>query len=287
MNGKVTSLRESVSLVRSGGLVASGGLTIHRKPMAFFHEIIRSNLRNLNILSFGGGPEIDLAVAARCVNRIEAAYVGFEIMGFAPNFKSAVERSQIEFKECTEYSIIAGLRATALGAEFIPSKVLIGSDIQKKQGHKTFKSPFTNDELIAYPPIKPDVAIIHTQRSDIYGNAQIEGVTAIDDLLVKVSRKVILTVEEIIPPEEIMKDPSKTKVSSSFVDAVVKVPFGAHPTSCYPYYAYDFWHLRKIVEKTASGDIEEYLKEYILGVDSFQEYLDKIGKKSFIRIKPK
>ena len=131
MRGKVISLRDAVNFIRSDSLVASGGLTIHRKPMAFFHEIIRSNLKNLNILSFGGGPELDLAIAARRVNRIEAAYVGFEILGFAPNFRRAVEKMEIEFKECTEYSIIAGLRATVLGAEFIPSKMLIGSDLQK------------------------------------------------------------------------------------------------------------------------------------------------------------
>ena len=91
MRGKVISLRDAVNFIRSDSLVASGGLTIHRKPMAFFHEIIRSNLKNLNILSFGGGPELDLAIAARRVNRIEAAYVGFEILGFAPNFRRAVE----------------------------------------------------------------------------------------------------------------------------------------------------------------------------------------------------
>ncbi len=287
MIGKVISLKEAVKSLHSEDLVAIGGLTIHRKPMAFFHETIRSNLRNLNILTFGGGPEIDLLVAAKCVRKVAAAFVGFEILGFASNFRRAVEKKEIEFKEYTEYSIIAGLRATAICAEFIPSKVLIGSDLQRRLGYKTLNSPFTNEELIAYPPIKPDVAIIHTQRSDIFGNAQIEGVIAIDDLLVKSSKKVILTVEKITQPRDVMKESGKTRISSSFVDAIVEAPFGAHPTSCYPHYAYDLIHLQEILEKTESGNFENYIQEYISGVDSFQEYLNKVGDKSLSRITPK
>lgn len=279
-------LKEGVNLIE-GNLIAIGGLTIHRKPIAFIHEIIRSKIKGLNVLTFGGGPEIDLLVAADCINRVEAAYVGFEILGFAPNFRKAVENKKIEFKECTEYSIMAGLLATTFGASFIPSKTLMGSDIKGKLGLRTIRSPFKDEELIAYPPIEPDVAIIHIQRSDMYGNAHLEGVTAIDDQLIKASKKVILTVEEIILPEKIMENPSKTRISSSLVDAVIKVPYGAHPTSCFPYYAYDLWHINEIIEYSRSGKIEEYLKKYVSSLDSFQDYLDKIGKNSLTRVKPK
>ncbi len=284
MKSKLVTLEEGVKIF-DGNLIAIGGLTIHRKPMAFIHEIIRSNLKDLNILTFGGGAEIDLLVAAKCVKRVEAAYVGLEILGFAPNFRKAVEENRIEFRECTEYSIMAGLLSTTFGAEFIPSKALIGSDIRKTLGLKTFKNPFKDEELVAYPPIKPDIVVIHTQRSDEYGNAQLEGVIAIDDLLVKASKKVILVVEEIIPSDKIMNESSKTRISSSFVDAVIEVPFGAHPTSCFPYYAYDLWHLREIVDCSTSGNIEKYLNDYIFACNSFQEYLDKIGEKSLENIK--
>jgi len=101
----------------------------------------------------------------------------------------------------------------------------MGSDIKGKLGLRTIRSPFKDEELIAYPPIEPDVAIIHIQRSDMYGNAHLEGVTAIDDQLIKASKR--------------------------------------------------------------SGKIEEYLKKYVSSLDSFQEYLDKIGKNSLTRVKPK
>lgn len=283
---KVVPLKEGVNLIE-GDLIAIGGLTIHRKPIAFIHEIIRLKIKGLNVLTFGGGPEIDLLVAADCIKRVEAAYVGFEILGFAPNFRKAAENKKIEFKECTEYSIMAGLLATTFGASFIPSKTLMGSDIKGKLGLRTIRSPFKDEELIAYPPIEPDTAIIHTQRSDMYGNAHLEGVTAIDDQLIKASKKVILTVEEIIPPEKIMDAPSKTRISSSLVDVVIRVPYGAHPTSCFPYYAYDLWHINEIIEYSRSGRIEEYLNKYISSLVSFQEYIDKIGKNSLTRIKPK
>jgi len=291
LKDKVVSIDEAKHLVKDEDLVATGGLTIHRKPMAFIYEIIRSKFKKLQIMSFGGGPEIDLMVAAGCVEKVDAAYVGFEILGFAPNFRKAIEEKQIEYTEHTEYSMMVGLQATMLGLEFspckVPARIIRESDVHRRLDLKSIKSPYTGEELMAYPPIRPDVAIIHLQRSDNFGNAHMEGVTAIDDLLIKASKKVILTVEEIVPSSEIMKEPSKTKVSPSFVDAIVKVPYGAHPTSCYPFYAYDLWHLREIIEKTKSGDIKAYLNDYIFSIRTFDDYLSKIGESVLSRIKPK
>jgi len=180
---------------------------------------------------------------------------------------------------------MAGLQATALEAEFMPSRLLIGTDVLKGLGYKTFTSPLTGELLVAYPRITPDVAVLHVQRCDEYGNAQIEGVTAIDLLLAKASGRVIVTTEKIVPVEDMMKIPAVTNLPSTFVDAVVESPFGAHPTSCYPYYTYDLWHLASYIESSRNWKIGDYLQKYVRGVSSFESYLAQVGENALKRVR--
>jgi len=285
MRRKLVSVKEASEIVKDGMSVAIGGLTIHRKPMSLIHELIRAGRRGLNLLTLGGGPDIDLLIAAGAVDSVDAAYVGFEILGFAPNFRKAVESGKVKFVEHTEYSIMAGLQANLLEAEFIPSKILTGTDVLKALGYKTFKSPLTGELLVAYPRITPDVAVIHVQRCDEYGNAQVEGMTAIDLLLAKASKEVVLSTEKMITVEEAKKVPAKTNLPSTFVDAVVESRHGAHPTSCYPYYTYDLWHMMSYIESARSGKTEEYLQRNVRGVDSFDSYLGQIGEESRRRLR--
>ena len=285
MKHRLVSLRDAADSIKDGDKIATGGLTIHRKPMSFVHELIRLERSSLELLTFGGGPDVDLLVAAGAVEGVEAAYVGFEILGFAPNFRRAVESGKIKFTEHTEYSIMSGLQANAVGAEFIPSKMLMGTDVLKALGYKTFRSPLTGEELVAYPKITPDVAVLHVQRCDEYGNAQIEGVTSIDLLLAKSSKRVILTAEKIVSTEEMMKVPARTNLPSTFVDAVVEAPYGAHPTSCYPYYTYDLWHMNSYIEASREGKVDEYLQKYVRGAGSFESYLAQVGEQSKGRIR--
>ena len=285
MKCRLVSLRDAADNIKDGDKIATGGLTIHRKPMSFVHELIRLERSSLELLTFGGGPDVDLLVAAGAVEGVEAAYVGFEILGFAPNFRRAAESGKIKFTEHTEYSIMSGLQANAIGAEFIPSKMLMGTDVLKALGYKTFRSPLTGEELVAYPKITPDVAVLHVQRCDEYGNAQIEGVTSIDLLLAKSSKRVILTAEKIVSTEEMMKVPARTNLPSTFVDAVVEAPYGAHPTSCYPYYTYDLWHMSSYIEASREGKVDEYLQRYVRSVGSFESYLAQVGEQSKGRIR--
>ena len=285
MRPKLVSLKDASEMIRDGQYVAIGGLTIHRKPMSMIHELIRMRRKELRLLAFGGGPDVDLLIAAGAVESVEAAYVGFEILGLAPNFRKAVESGKTRFTEHTEYSIMAGLLATTFEAEFIPSKLLIGTDVLKGLGYKTFKSPLTGELLVAYPRIEPDVAILHAQRCDEYGNVQIEGVTAIDLLLAKASGRVIVTAEKIVSVEDMMEVPTRTNLPSTFVDAVVESPLGAHPTSCYPHYTYDLWHMVFYIESSRNGKMEDYLKKYVRGVNSFESYLALVGEKAVKRVR--
>jgi glutaconate CoA-transferase subunit A len=285
MRSRLVSLQEASEIVEDGGYVAVGGLTIHRKPMSLVRELIRMGRRRLRLLVFAGGPDVDMLVGSGAVESVEAAYVGFEILGLAPSFREAVESGRLRFREHSEYSMMAGLLATTFKAEFIPSRVLLGTDVARGLGCKTFKSPLTGESLIAYPRLEPDVAIIHAQACDEYGNTRIEGVTAIDLLLAKASRKVIVAAEKLIPVEEVMGNPAGTNLPSTFVDYVVESPFGAHPTSCYPYYTYDLWHMISYIESCRDGSLGDYLQKYVRGVDSPESYLHQVGEDHLKRLR--
>ncbi|MEM2942701.1 MAG: CoA-transferase [Candidatus Bathyarchaeia archaeon] len=287
MRSRLVSLQEASEMVEDGGCVAVGGLTIHRKPMSLVRELIRMGRRRLSLLVFGGGPDVDMLVGSGVVESVEAAYVGFEILGLAPSFRRAAESGRLRFREHSEYSMMAGLLATAFKAEFIPSRILQGTDVVRNLGYKTFKSPLTGESLIAYPRLEPDVAIIHAQACDEYGNTRIEGVTAIDLLLAKASRKVIVTAEKLVPVGEMMRNLSGTNLPSTFVDYVVESQFGAHPTSCYPYYTYDLWHMISYIESCRDGRLEDYLQTYVRGVDSHESYLRQVGEDRLSRLKVK
>ncbi|MBS7622677.1 CoA transferase subunit A [Candidatus Bathyarchaeota archaeon] len=287
MRSRLVNLQEASEAIEDEGYVAFGGLTIHRKPMSLVRELIRFGRRRLRLLVFGGGPDVDMLVGSGVVESVEAAYVGFEILGLAPNFRRAVESGRLRFTEHSEYSMMAGLLATAFKAEFIPSRVLLGTDVIRGLGYETFKSPLTGEPLIAYPRLEPDVAVIHAQACDEYGNTRIEGVTAIDLLLAKASRKVIVTVERLLPVEEMVGDPARTNLPSTFVDYVVESPFGAHPTSCYPYYTYDLWHMISYIDSCRDGRLEDYLETYVRGVDSPESYLRQVGEAHLNRLRVK
>jgi glutaconate CoA-transferase subunit A len=278
MQCKVVKISDACQTIQNGDTVAIGGLTIHRKPMSFIHELIRSKKKELHLLTLGGSIDVDLLIAAGILKKIDAAYVGLEILGFAPNFRKAVEANLIEFNEHTEYSIIAGLEANLMEAEFIPSKLLIGTDILKNLNYKTFRSPITDDLLVAYPRICPDVAIIHVQRCDEHGNCQISGINAIDLLLAKSSKRVIVTTEKIFPTEDFMTIPSSINLPSTFVDFIIESPFGAHPTSCFPNYTYDLWHLIHYIDLSKKGRTEDYLTQHITNLDSFDGYLNLVNE---------
>lgn len=275
---KVTELAEAVSTVRDGAMVALGGGLSARLPMALVRELIRADRRDLHLVGSAHSIDVDLLIAAAAVRRCEESYVGFEQdLGLAPAYRRAAEGGTIEVAESCCVTILAQLRATEMGLPFLPVRGVKGSDIlalHPEYGEVT--CPFTGEVLVAVPALRPDAALIHAPIGDRYGNLHLDQPYVLDERFACAAATVIATVDRLVPTEEVAA--AGVTIPAHLIGALAEVPYGAHPSSCYPQYAYDRKHLAGYVAAAQAGgpDLEGYLNTYVYGVDE-PAYRELIG----------
>ncbi len=302
---KLMTLEEAVKrFIKDGSQLAIGGFTITRNPMAVAYEIARQRVKDIHLVCHSHGQALDVLIGAGCVKRLEIAYGGNG--RYAPTcvrFKKAVQRSEIEFEDYSNYQMTLRFLAGALSIPFIPTKSGLGSDLMNYEGfskevrkeekvankkYAKVQNPFSEeeDELVLLPALTPDVTILHVQYVGEDGTVRIKGLTFADIEQAKAADKVIVTCEEIVPKSFIRSDPDQNSLPPFFVDAIVKVPYGAHPTAVFNFYDYDPKHLN-LYRKMAGDDttFREYLDEWVYGVRSWEEYLSKVGAETLVTIK--
>lgn len=239
MSDKLISIEAASGLVNSGSSLALGGLTLYRRPVAFVRALLlrfskEAEPNNIELLAFTAGLESDLLVGAGLIRRIRSCYFGLEIFGLAPMFTYYANRGEIEILEETEASLAFGIRAQMAGVGFMPGRGWLGTDLPSlRPDVHTVIDPYNGEELMAFPAIKTDTAVIHALRADRSGNAQIGGNKGVDLELPLVAEQVIITAEEIVPTLP------TADIFSPYVSAVVHAPGGAAPTSCHPLYPLD------------------------------------------------
>lgn len=255
------SLAEAASLVRPGDTLALGGNMLYRRPVAFVYELLRrSDLpTDLTLLAFTASYESDLLVGAGCVARTRTCYFGLEAFGFAPKFTEAANRGTIEVIEETEASLAFGIRARMAGVGFMPSQAWLGTDLLALRSDvKTISDPYSGEELVAFPAIGCDVAVIHALVADRRGNTRLNKNLGIDPELPLVASQVIVTAEEVV--DALTED---VDLIGPLVTAVVHAPRGAWPTSCYPSYPVGGAELLRYSEACAGGSFEAYLRDVL------------------------
>jgi glutaconate CoA-transferase subunit A len=274
-SSKLMSLEEAISTcVENDDLVGIGGLSFWRKPISACREIIRQNKKNLTLCTFVGGIEVDMLVAADCASKIKACFVGMEIFGMAPHYRKAVESGIIKVSEESEATIALGLRASYLKVPFMPLKGIIGTDFPKvREDIKQIEDPLgSRTHLMAVPKIDLDVAILHVPYADKFGNGNIAGAVWMDDDMAKTAKRTIITCEKLVETEDIRNLPGKAQLPIQTTNAVVKIPFGAHPTSCYPFYTFDPLHIQEYLK----SKFEDYKNKFITNKTPVQ-YLENVG----------
>jgi glutaconate CoA-transferase subunit A len=269
MRPALKTLAEAARLIKDGDLVTTGGATFHRAPMEMVRELIRQGRTALYLVDREPAIDFDMLIGAGCVAKVRAGMVAFEVFGMAPNFRQKAEAGEIVVKEGACQPIIAGLRAAAMGIPSLPVKGMLGSDVLEISeiigGYRQVEDPFTGEKLIAVRAIEPDVAILHAQKADRYGNVRIEGPRYEDVIKAKAAKTVVVTVEEIVPSEEFRKMPEATTLPHFLVDAVVEAPRGAFPGSCFNYYDVDYDHIKDYLTRCQQGRFREYLDHYVYG----------------------
>jgi glutaconate CoA-transferase subunit A len=192
-----------------------------------------------------------------------------------------VETGRAQFDEWSHMAIGMRFRAGAMGVPFMPIRSMLGSDVlHERPEAKQMECPFTGEKVLLVPALNPDVALIHVQRCDAYGNAQIDGLQFMDIDLALAANRVILTTERIVSNDQIRRAPDHTKIPFFAVDAVVELPFGCAPHECYGVYEPMFRHMEyyvNVVNADPVKGMQEYLDRFVYGPKSWTEFLDLIG----------
>jgi len=206
--------------------------------------------------------------------------------GLSKIVRQYVESGKLLFEEWSHLALGLRFRAAAMGVPFLPTLTMLGSDLVSVSDMKTIEDPYTGARLAAIPALFPDVAILHVQRADRFGNCQIDGYPHMDADIARAATTVLITAEEIVPEEEIRSHPDRTVIPGFVVDALVHVPFGAFPHECYGLYEADLEHFDEYADAiNARGPqaVEAYLERYVYASPDYTDYLDRFGGERLAR----
>jgi glutaconate CoA-transferase subunit A len=282
LHEKVVSLEEAACLIKDGETVGIGGSTLSRTPMAMIFALIRAGRKRLSCVRGIVSSEGDLLFASGVSNHIVTSWFSQGIVwGISKVMRHHVEGRKARFDEWSHMAMGLRFRAGAMGLPFLPMRSMLGSDVLRERPEpREMACPFTGEKLLLVPALNPDVAIIHVQRCDAYGNAQIDGLQFMDIDLAMAANRVILTTERIVSNDQIRRAPDQTKIPFFAVEAVVEVPFGCAPHECGGVYEPLFGHMdyyTSLVNTDPVSGMGEYLERYIYGPKSWIDYLELLG----------
>ncbi len=270
---KLKSLAAAARLVPDGTNLALGGFSIHNRPCGFARALVARGAKNLTLYGSPiGSFDLELLIAAECASASAVPVISFEQHGLAPMYRHRAETKQLTILEGDEATLVGGYMATIENVPYHPITSVKGCDLLEHSPH-IIRDPgaptIAADGLIHVRPLAPDVCVIHAAEADIYGNVRHGGAVSCDLVLAKASTTVIVTVERLIDPEAMASRPARITVPGYLVDAVVELPFGAHPTSCHGEYIHDEQHLAAYsaaATSTAKGRdkraLDQYLRQY-------------------------
>lgn len=276
---KVMTAADVVSQLRDGMTIGIGGWGPRRKPMALVREILRSNLKDLTVVAYGGA-DVGMLCAAGKVKKVIFAFVSLDFIPLEPYFRQARQNGAIETMEVDEGMFLLGLKAAGYNIPFIPTRIGIGTDVLKHNADiKMIASPYDDKEWVAMPAIKLDVALVHVDRADARGVCQIKGPDHyMDDLFVRAADKTFATCDELVETEFFHQGDEARYVfwERSETTGVVHIAGGAHPTSCAPLYGFDTKHFKAYnASAKEEGGWQAYFDQYVACSES--EYLEKVG----------
>jgi glutaconate CoA-transferase subunit A len=282
---KLKTAAQMVAELRDGMTIGIGGWGPRRKPMALIREILRSDLKDLTIVSYGGA-DVGMLCAAGKVKKLVFAFVSLDFIPLEPFFRKTREQGGLEVMEIDEGMLLLGLRAAAWGCPFIPTQVGLGTDILKQNPDlKVIDSPYDDKEWVAMPALKLDAALVHVDYADQRGVCQISGPDHyMDDWFVRAASKSYITCDELVDSEHFNSEAAARQVfwERSLTSAVCQIAGGAHPTSCPPFYGIDNKHLLQYNKYAKEGGFSAYSDEFISNKTE-QDYQDLVGGIDAIR----
>ncbi|MFM2105311.1 MAG: 3-oxoadipate CoA-transferase subunit [Chloroflexota bacterium] len=293
--GKVATMRDAIAeLVRDGDTVAIEGFT-HLISFAAGHEIIRQRKRDLTLARLTPDLIYDQMVAGGVARKLIFSWLGNPGVGGLNAIRRRIETPDpaaglhpLEIEEYSHFGMVARYTAGAANLPFFPLRSYFETDLPKANPLiREIRSPYGDGTVYAVPPLKPDVAVIHAQRADANGDAQVWGLVGCQKEAAFAADRVIVVVEELVDEATIRADPNRTLIPGLIVDAVVVEPFGAHPS--YVQGAYDrdnrFYRDWDPISRDEAAT-QAWLAEWVHGVAGRSEYLERLGAERVASLRP-
>ena len=291
MEDKRVSLKEAIAAYVHDDLsVAIEGFTAFI-CFAAGQEIIRQRRRNLTLIRMTPDVIYDQMVAAGVARKLIFSYLGNPGVGPLHCLRRAIEKGiprPLEIEEYSHYGMVGRYLAGASHLPFFPLRSYIGSDMPRvNEQIKLVQSPYGDDVVAVVPPLNPDVAILHAQRADRFGNTHLWGLLGVQKEVAFAANKVIMVVEEIVDESVIHSDPNRTLIPGLIVDAVVYVPYGAHPSYVQGYYDRDNLFYLEWDELSRDHErVQAWLNEWVYDLEDHAAYVRKLGNETRERIRP-
>lgn len=286
-SSRVISIEEAVSLVRDGDTLGLSGFILFHEPMALIRALIKRGVKDLTVVSLGGGIGVDMLIGAGCVKKLVTTYIGLQHYApIAPNFRRAMEQGEdLVFWECDFQHWHCAMKAAGWNMPYLLTKQGVGTDIPKY--NPDLKEIEVNGQRwIAVPPIPIDVSFIYAAQADPYGNVIHKATVFSERIIARATRRhIICCCEELIPNKYINREPRVVTLAGLVAaDYVVEIPYGAHPEEGQGYYMHDRYHVREYVaaaEAARTGEdpdaFKRYMDRYVYGPKDHNEYLEAVG----------
>jgi glutaconate CoA-transferase subunit A len=285
---KLMDAKDVVTQLRDGMTIGIGGWGPRRKPMALVREILRSPLKDLTVVAYGGA-DVGMLCAAGKVRKLVFAFVSLDFIPLEPYFRLARQSGAIEVSELDEGMLMLGLKAAGMRVPYIPTRVGLGTDVLRHNAHiKLVDSPYDDRDWVAVPALPLDVALLHVDRADARGVCQIKGPDHyMDDLFARASQQAFVSCDELVDSGFFAHGEEARYVfwERSQTAGVVHLPGGAHPSSCAPLYGFDVAHFQAYAASAREPDgWQRYAQQYVHCTE--QEYLQRVGGVDAIRQLP-
>ena len=291
MPDKLTSMHDAIAAhVHDGDTIAIEGFTACI-CFAAAHEIMRQGRRDLTLCRMTPDLIYDQMIAAGCACKMVFSYLGNPGVGSLHCVRRAVEKGiprSIALEEYSHFGMVGRYLAGAYRLPFFPLRSYTGSDLPKVNPRiRSVESPYGDESIAVVPPLNPDVAIIHAQRADREGNTHLWGLLGVQKEAAFASERVIVVVEEVVEEAVIRSDPNRTVIPGLIVDALVCEPYGTHPSYVQGYYDRDNeFYLRWDEISRDEAATRAWLDEWVYGVQSRTEYIEKMGPETWERLAP-
>ena len=240
--------------------------------MALVRAILRSDLTDLTIVSWGGA-DVGLLADAGKIKRLVYAFVSLDSIPLEPLFARARQDATIpEICEWDEGMFFTGLKAASERLPFLPMRAGLGSDVLVNNPTiRTVTSPYADAQtFVAVPALKLDAALVHLNRADVHGNATYLGPDPyFDDLFAMAADEVFVSCEQIVDTAGLTVDTpvQRLLLSRMMVTGVVETPNGAHFTNCSPDYERDEKFQKHYATSAADPEAWSAFKERFLSGD--------------------